>query len=60
MLYYDKDLSKSQPNVTYTIYQLKKDTYCQYVTLKIIASRPDFSFQEVKVQILDYVSSALP
>jgi hypothetical protein len=60
MLYYDKDLSKQQLNVTYMVYQMKKDSYCKYVTIKITAQRPDYNSQEVKVQILDFVSSALP
>ena len=39
---------------------MKNDSYCHYVTLKIVAQRPDYSSQEVNVQILDFVSSALP
>jgi len=39
---------------------MKNDSYCHYLSLKIIAQRPDYNYQEVKVQILDFVSSALP
>jgi hypothetical protein len=37
MLYIDRDFKTPQPNVTYTIFHLKKDYHCPYVSLRIIA-----------------------
>jgi hypothetical protein len=38
MLYFDKDINKEKQHfVTYTLYHIKRDLYCPYVTLKIIA-----------------------
>lgn len=61
MLYIDRDYHKVPPlNVHYYIYKLKHDHYCQYITLRIIVNKHEFQQQQVKIQVLDFVSSVLP